>query len=21
MTTIKVTCPDCGDIDLQPFDL
>lgn len=21
MTTIKVTCPDCGDIDLQPTDL
>lgn len=21
MTTIKVTCPDCGDIDLQPADL
>lgn len=21
MTTIKVTCPDCGDIDLQPRDL
>ena len=21
MTTIKVTCPDCGDIDLRPGDL
>ncbi len=21
MTTIKVTCPDCGDIDLEPADL
>lgn len=21
MTTIKVTCPECGDIDLQPADL
>ncbi len=21
MTTIKVTCPDCGDIDLSPADL
>lgn len=21
MTTIKVTCPECGDIDLQPSDL
>ena len=21
MTTIKVTCPDCGDIDLHPVDL
>jgi predicted RNA-binding Zn-ribbon protein involved in translation (DUF1610 family) len=21
VTTIKVTCPDCGDIDLQPADL
>lgn len=21
MTTIKVTCPDCGDIDLRPVDL
>lgn len=21
MTTIKVTCPECGDIDLQPYDL
>lgn len=21
MTTIKVTCPDCGDIDLRPSDL
>jgi hypothetical protein len=21
VTTIKVTCPECGDIDLQPYDL
>ncbi len=21
MTTIKVTCPECGDIDLTPLDL